>query len=228
MLAWETLDSAQVPGAGQTLRLMRRGDEFAIWVDGRPLMISREHASEDALAELVCTRLQPHGLPPRILIGGLGMGFTLGAALASLPADATVEVAEIVPQVVEWNRGPLAPLAGFPLLDSRCIVHESDVAEVLRGQQSPAAVYDAILLDVDNGPRSLSTPANAWLYSPDGIRRAAAVLRPRGFLAVWSAGPDTSFTNRLRRAGLEVEETLVRSRGRKGGSRHTVWLARAS
>jgi spermidine synthase len=253
LLAWETIDSAQVPGAATMLHLMRRGDEFAIWVDGRPLMTSREHGSEDALADLVCDRLSssryapgpltragkrptpakpaPAPLDPCILVGGLGMGFTLAAALRRLPADGCVEVAEIVPQVVEWNRGPIAHLAGFPLQDPRVIVHQADVAEVLRNlgcRAAPATIprYDAILLDVDNGPKSLSTPANEWLYSPEGIRTAVASLRPSGFLAVWSAGPDPSFTSRLRRAGLQVEELAVRSRGSKGGHRHTVWLAR--
>jgi len=297
MLAWETIDSAQVPDSSVMLRLMRRGEEFAIWVDGRPLMTSREHGSEDALAKLVCSRLglasaehspggrdlqrrpnaatcfaagtekklrrangpavpsrfrihdrrQPGAVDsatctaPCLLVGGLGMGFTLAAALDSLPADAVVEVAELVPQVVEWNRGPLGHLAGFPLDDPRVIIHQADVAAVLRSQHPaatampphipaqadpPLARYDAILLDVDNGPRSLSTPANSWLYSPDGVRAAATTLRPGGFLAVWSAGPDASFTNRLRKSGLDVDELLVRSRGPKGGCHHTVWLAR--
>jgi spermidine synthase len=221
MIPWIFLDSAPVPGGKGELRLYQRGREHSIMVDGQELMNSRVHSSEDALAELVCARLT--GMTaPRMLIGGLGMGYTLGAALSKLGPQAEVLVAELVPAVVEWNRGYLAEFAGYPLQDPRVSVHEVDVA-----LQINAALrdYDAILLDVDNGPAGLSRKSNDRLYNSAGLRAAFNALRPAGVLAVWSAGPDPGFTKRLRQTGFAVDEVRVRARGARGGARHMIWLA---
>jgi spermidine synthase len=222
MTPWTLLDSATVPGNGGELRLYRRGDEFSIKLSGRgELMNSRVHGSEDALAEQTCVRLAKDG-EPHVLIGGLGMGFTLAAALRCLGAQGWVEVAELVPAVVEWNRGPLGEAAGHPLRDPRVTVRAVDVARVLRAGHP---VYDAILLDVDNGPEGFTRKQNDWLYGMDGLNAACASLRPRGVLAVWSAGPAQDFLQRLRKTGFEVDEVCVRTRGSKG-ARHVIWFAR--
>ena len=221
MIPWELLDSVPVPGGKETLCLHRRGEEFSIRVDGRELMNSRVHGSEDALAELVCERLV-NCPAPKVLIGGLGMGYTTAAALHHLGAQAQVVVAELVPAVVAWNRGPLAGLAGHPLKDIRVSVREIDVARILQTKQ-PA--YDAIVLDVDNGPDGLTSIGNDWLYTRAGLNAAHATLKPSGILAVWSASPDAAFSRLLRRVGFTVEDVTVRSRGRKGGSHHMIWLA---
>jgi spermidine synthase len=222
MTPWILLDSAQLPGNGGELCLYRRGDEFSIKIAGRgELMSSRVHGSEDALAEQTCARLAGC-LKPRLLIGGLGMGFTLAAALRHVGDAAQVVVAEIAPAVVAWNRGPLGECAGHPLQDPRVSVREKDVARVLTaGQQA----YDAILLDVDNGPEGLTRRENDWLYGLNGLTAAYAALRPQGILAVWSAGPDQDFSQRLRKAGFEVDEVRVRAHGSKG-ARHIIWFAR--
>lgn len=221
MIPWELLDCAPVPGGGETLRLYRRGAEFSIRVDGEELMNSRAHGSEEALAELACARVA--GRPsPRVLIGGLGMGYTAAAALQRLGAQAQVVVAELVPAVVAWNRGVLAGLAGHPLEDERISVREIDVALMLTTE--PQA-YDAIVLDVDNGPDGLTRPGNAWLYTREGLRAAHAALKPSGILAVWSAAPEPAFSRLLRQTGFKVEEITARARGQKGGSRHMIWLA---
>jgi spermidine synthase len=219
---WILLDSAAVPGNGGELRLYRRGDEFSIKVAGRgELMNSRVHGSEDALAEQTCARLV-NRIAPKLLIGGLGMGFTLAAALRHLGDQGRAVVAELVPAVVAWNRGPLGEPAGHPLEDPRVSVREGDVARVLSaGQQA----FDAILLDVDNGPEGLTRQQNDWLYGMNGLNAAYAALRPRGVLAVWSASPDPDFVQRLRKVGFEVEEQRVRAHGTKG-ARHTIWFAR--
>lgn len=219
--AWVIVDSATVPTDGNVVRLYRRGEEFAIRVESSELMASGVHGSEDALAKEACLRIKNCDAP-RLLIGGLGMGYTLAAALGCLGADAEVVVAEIVPAVVLWNRGLLAHLAGAPLEDSRVRVLELDVALAL---QSATSAYDAILLDVDNGPRALTSAGNGWLYSPAGLDRTRSALAPGGILAVWSAWPDRSFTSRLRRAGFHVEQVTVRSRGARGGRKHVLWLA---
>ncbi len=221
MIPWQLLDSAPVPGGDETMRLYRRGEEFSIRVDGHELMNSRVHGSEEALAELVCGRLA--GRPaPALLIGGLGMGYTTAAALHRLGAQARVVVAELVPAVVAWNRGPLAALAGHPLDDPRIVVRETDVARIL---QTAGQTYDAILLDVDNGPEGLTRSGNDWLYSRAGLEAAHTALNPSGILAVWSATPSPAFTKLLRRTGFTVEEVTARARGPKGGSRHVIWLA---
>jgi spermidine synthase len=222
MTPWVLLDSAQVPGNGAELSLYRRNDEFSIKIAGRgELMNSRVHGSEDALAGQTCGRLADCA-QPRLLIGGLGMGFTLAAALRHLGDRGQVVVAELVPAVVVWNSGPLGEPAGHPLRDPRVSVRETDVGRLLlAGEQA----YDAILLDVDNGPEGLTRKQNDWLYSTDGLNAAYAALRPGGVLAVWSAGPAREFLPRLRKVGFEVEEVCVRGHGRKG-ARHIIWFAR--
>ena len=221
MVPWELIDSVPVPGGKGELRLYKRGAEFSIRLDRCELMNSRVHGSEDALAELACARVADRPRP-QVLIGGLGMGYTTAAALHRLRADGRLIVAELVPAVVKWNRGLLANLAGRPLQSDRVTVHEVDVAEILKVEHG---AYDAILLDVDNGPDGLTRKSNAWLYSPAGLAAAFRSLRPAGVLAVWSAGPDRAFAQRLREAGFEVEEVAVRSRGPRKGSRQTIWLA---
>jgi len=220
MIPWELLDSVHVPGGGEELRLYKRGEEFSIRLDGRELMNSRVHGSEDALANLACARIadRPH---PRVLIGGLGMGYTLAAALHRIGAGGEVIVAELVPAVVAWNRGPLGALAGRPLEDKRVTVREVDVAQTLNDHRR----YDAILLDVDNGPESLTLKSNDWLYARAGLEAARAALRPAGVLAFWSAAPHRVFAQRLRRVGFEVDEVCVRARGPRGGRPHTIWIA---
>jgi spermidine synthase len=220
MIPWELLGCAQVPGGGEELRLYKRGGEFSIRVNSRELMNSRAHGSEDALAELACAKIADRHRP-RVLIGGLGMGYTTAAALRRLGNGARIVVAELVPSVVEWNRGPLADLAGHPLQDARVTVREADVAQILKDERR---AYDAILLDVDNGPEGLILKGNDWLYSPNGLNAAYEALARAGVLAIWSAGPDHAFTKRLRRAGFEVNEVRVRARS-GGGGRHTIWLA---
>jgi spermidine synthase len=219
MIPWEHLDSARVPG-GDELRLMRRGTEYSIMAGAIELMNSRLSGSEEALATLSGDRIRGRARP-QVLIGGLGMGFTLRAALADLPADAGVTVAELVPAVVAWARGPMAHIFAGSLDDPRVTVREADVGELIR---SGRAAWDAILLDVDNGPGGLSRAENDGLYSPAGLAAARKALRPGGVLAVWSSTPDTGFTRRLQKAGYAVEEAQVRAhRGR--GARHVIWLA---
>jgi spermidine synthase len=221
VIPWTLLDTAAVPHDGGELRLLRRGAEFSIRLDTRELMNSRAHGSEEALAELACARIAARARP-RILIGGLGMGFTLRAALDALGAEARVVVAELVPAVVAWNRGPLADLSARGLDDARVTVVEADVADPIGSARS---AYDAILLDADNGPEGLSLAANDRLYDLAGLTAARTALRPGGVLAVWSAGPDANFARRLRTVGFEVDEARVRARGARGGARHIVWIA---
>jgi len=222
MIPWVQLDVAVVPGDGGELRLMRRGGEFSIMAGGIELMSTRLSGSEEALAALTCARLG--GRPaPEVLIGGLGMGFTLRAALAALGADAAVTVAELVPEVVAWARGPLAAVHGASLADPRVSVFEGDVG-VLIG--AGAANWDAILLDVDNGPEGLMRRANDDLYDAYGLGQARAALRTGGVLGVWSSGPHAAFAKRLGAAGFSVEELRVRANARgRGGARHVIWLA---
>ncbi len=221
MIPWEFLDSAQVPGQGAELCLYRRGAEFSIRVGNRELMNSRAHGSEDVLAELACARIAGR-TAPRILIGGLGMGFTLAAALRALGAGARVVVAELVPAVIAWNRGHLAALADHPLQDARVAVQEADVGQILRATRQ---TYDAILLDVDNGPQGMARKENDWLYARPGLEAAHAALRPGGALAVWSAAPNPVFARRLRGVGFIVDEIHTPARDSGKGRRHTIWLA---
>ena len=221
MIPRELVDAAVIPGGG-TLRLFRRGADWTILLDdpviGGDLMNSRQFGSEEALAELTCSGLRPDA---RVLIGGLGMGFTLRKALALLGSRAEVVVSELVPEVIDWARGHLADLHGESLDDSRVLVRQGDVADAMA--EGP---WDAVLLDVDNGPDGLVRASNNRLYSASGLARARASLRPGGVLAIWSAAPDARFVERLKRAGFAVEEQVVRARGTKG-PRHVIWLARA-
>lgn len=222
MTPWTLLDSAQVPGDGGELRLYRRGGEFSIVLVGRgELMSSRVHGSEEALAVQTCARLADNR-QARLLIGGLGMGFTLAAALQALGAQSRVEVAELIPAVVAWNRDPLGHLAGQPLDDPRVTVREGDIARLLTVESQ---AWDAILLDVDNGPEGLTRKQNDRLYDMEGLNAAYAALRPGGVLAVWSAGPAPEFMSRLRKVGFEAEELRVRAHGAKG-ARHVIWFGR--
>ncbi|QOZ24677.1 spermidine synthase [Bradyrhizobium sp. CCBAU 51753] len=221
MIPWEKLDTAQIPGTDGELRLMRRGREFSIKLGSNELMNSRLSGSEVALATLAAKKIEAVA-KPHMLIGGLGMGFTLRAALAALGADARIVVAELVPAVVAWARGPMAEIFAGSLDDRRLSIRETDVTEVIR---SHPKTFDAILLDVDNGPEGLTREANDALYSAAGLAAAHGALRPRGVLAVWSSGPHPSFTKRLRSAGFEVNEVAVRATGRGGGARHVIWIA---
>jgi spermidine synthase len=220
VIPWTLLDKAQVPGGGE-LRLMRRGGEFSIMLGANQLMNSRLSGSEEALARLALEKIRTRERP-RILIGGLGMGFTLRAALAALGGKAQIVVAELVPAVVRWARGPMADVFGESLTDPRVSVRETDISDLTR---SGSSSFDAILLDVDNGPEGLTREANDALYDLRGLSAARAALNPGGVLAVWSSGPNPSFTQRLRKAGFDVDETRVRANGRRSGARHVIWIA---
>ena len=220
MIPWIHLDTAAVPGGGGELKLMQRGTEFAIMAGATPLMNSRMSSSEIVLAEVACERLKGRR-NVRVLIGGYGMGFTLRAALAGLGTDAQVTVAELVPAVLKWARGPMADLTAGGLSDRRITVHETDVGSVI---ESGRGSFDAILLDVDNGPDGLSRTENDRLYNFAGLKAARQALRPGGMLAVWSAAPSKAFVNRLEQTGFVVEE--VKARANKGrGVRHIIWVA---
>ena len=220
MKAWELLGETSAPD-GTDIRLTRRDDEYVILANGKPLMSSRLHGSEEALATLGCmeTRAQES---PRVLVGGLGMGFTLRAVLDVLPSTASVIVAELVPAVIQWNRDSLAALAGYPLRDPRVRIEVADVGMTLRQNHGR---FDAILLDVDNGPAAFTVGVNAGLYDNSGVAAAYAALCPRGTLAVWSAWEDRKFEQRLRYHGFTVSVERVRARLKKGGPRHTIFLA---
>ena len=209
-----------MPDGGEELRLKQRGTEFSIMLGTNELMNSRLSGSEEALARLSCKRIRDRKAP-KMLIGGLGMGFTLRAALAELGPDAEVVVAELVPAVVAWARGPMAAVFGDCLDDPRVRIVEADVGLLIRAD---AAAYDAILLDVDNGPEGLSRKANDALYDPRGLSQAHAALKPGGVLAVWSSAPDAGFKRRLMRTGFAVDEVHTRANGKRG-ARHVIWLA---
>ena len=215
------LGTAQIPGTNTTLQLFQSGDLFSIRIPGRgELMNSRVHGSEEALAKLACARLG-RTTKARVLIGGLGVGFTLAAALKALGPDAEVVVAELVPEVVTWNRTLIGAPANHPLTDSRAQVYVGDVADLIRGEPGG---FDAVVLDVDNGPEALVRRDNNWLYSTAGLRVTRAALRPRGVVAVWSAGPDRAFGKRLREAGFAVAEHVVRPHRAGKGPRHHIWI----
>lgn len=207
---------------GTVMKLAQRDDEYVILAGGKTLMSSGMCGSEEALATLACSRAAALERPS-VLVGGLGMGFTLRATLNSLPPDATVVVAELVPEVVEWNRGPLGPLAGSPLEDTRVRIETRDVALVLK---SSAGKFDAVLLDVDNGPAAMTSSENAWLYDDQGIAAALGALKRGGVLAVWSAREDRKFEKRLRHGGFAVEVERVRGRSKNGGPHHTIFVGR--
>ncbi len=219
MKAWELLGETRTPD-GTDMRLTRRDDEYVMFANGKPLMSSRMHGSEEALATLACDHVRAMERP-RVLVGGLGMGFTLRAVLDLLPVGAVVTVAELVPAVIEWNRTVLAGLAAHPLTDSRVRIEVWEVGFVLRA--TPGR-FDVILLDVDNGPAAFTSPLNGGLYDNGGVAAAYAALRPGGTLAVWSAWDDRKFEQRLRYHGFDVEVARVRARLKKGGPRHTIFL----
>ncbi len=223
MIRWIHLDTTTVPDDGGELRLMQRGAEFSIMSGGIELMNSRLSGSEKALATLACERLRDRPTA-HILIGGFGMGFTLRAALESLGPQGRVTVAELVPAVIAWARGPMAHISGQCLQDPRLTIYDGDVGAPIGSAQ---ASYDAILLDVDNGPEGLSRKANDRLYDPSGLAAARRALRPGGVLAVWSSAPSAAFSQRLRKAGFAVEEVRVRATGGTRGARHVIWLATA-
>lgn len=219
MKPWILLGDSHTPD-GTRLTLMTRDREHVIFADGKILMSSRMHGSEEALASLACTPIATRQAP-RVLVGGLGLGYTLRATLNALPADATVVVSELVAGVVEWNRGPLGPLADHPLNDRRVEVVVEDVGKTMRRDTRG---FDAILLDVDNGPDAFTSAQNAGLYANDGVVHAHSALRPGGMLAVWSAWEDRKFEQRLRWAGFTVTMHRVRARLKHGGPRHTIFL----
>jgi spermidine synthase len=224
MIPWLQIDTARVPGADVELRLMRRGAEFSMMLGQNELMNSRLSGSEEALATLACKRIEAVKRP-HLLIGGLGMGFTLRAALAVLGSEARITVAELVPAVIAWARGPMADLFGGSLDDPRARILSADVVEVIR---SHASAFDAILLDVDNGPEGLIRKANDALYNTKGLKAIRRALRPGGVLAVWSSGPNALFSKRLRDAGFDVNEVVVRATARRSGARHVIWFATKS
>lgn len=220
MIPWVRLDAVQLDD-GPELRLMRRGSEFSIMLGSNELMNSRLSGSEQALANLAADQLE--GKPKlRWLIGGLGMGFTLRAALERLGVDAVITVAELVPSVITWARGPMAPVFDGCLDDPRVSIHEGDVGELIRGSDR---IWDAILLDVDNGPEGLTRKGNDALYSASGLSAAFRALTPGGIFSVWSSAPDAAFTRRLKQAGFLVREVPTRASTTKRGARHMIWIA---
>lgn len=221
MIARELIDTAQVPG-GEELRLFRHGGDFMIVLDRNELMSTRMSGSEQALATMSCERIAGQRAP-HLLIGGYGMGFTLRAALAMLGKDAKLTVAELVPKIIEWARGPMAEVAAGCLDDPRVQLVEEDVGLVIANARN---TYDAILLDVDNGPDGLVRQENDRIYSRQGLLAAREALRPGGVLAIWSAGQDPSFAARLRKARFDVEEVAVRARSNGKGAKHVIWFAR--
>jgi len=216
----ELIDTADLPDGG-TLRLMRRGQDYMILFGRNELMSSRLRGSEEALATLAYERLRGHSRP-HMLIGGLGMGFTLRAALAVLPPDARITVSELVPKIVDWAKGTLSHLFDDSLEDPRVAIDVGDVYALIAGARES---YDAILLDVDNGPDGLIHAANDRLYGKQGLRAAYAALRPGGVLAIWSAYPDIVFADRVRRTGFLVDEVKVRATGGRKGAHHVIWVA---
>jgi spermidine synthase len=224
MIPWLQIDTARVPGADIELRLMRRGEEFSMMLGQNELMNSRLSGSEEALATLTCKKIEAVKRP-HLLVGGLGMGFTLRAALAVLGRDARITVAELVPAVIAWARGPMADLFGDSLTDPRASIREADVVDVI--ESSPSA-FDAILLDVDNGPEALIRKGNDALYDRNGLHAIRGALRPGGILAVWSSGPNIAFTKRLRAADFDVNEVGVRATTKRSGAHHVIWFATKS
>jgi len=216
----ELISTAQVPD-GEELRLYRHGKDFMIVLDRNELMSTRQRGSEEALATMTCARIAKTPRP-HVLVGGYGMGFTLRAALAALPADAMVTVAEVLPDIIEWARGPMAEVAAGCLDDPRVHLIVGDVVKVI--ERSPET-FDAILLDVDNGPDGLVRPDNNRLYSRRGLSIAGEALRPGGVLAIWSAAKDDRFVRRLDEAGFAVDEVFVRARSNGKGAKHVIWFA---
>jgi spermidine synthase len=221
VIPWTLIDTTTIPGDGGEMYLYRRGDEYSIRVGHHELMNSREHGSEDALATLVCDRLIDRR-KVRVLVGGLGMGFTLAGVLNGVTAQSEVVISELVPSVVAWHRGPLAEVSGGILDDPRVRIRETDVARIIAESRD---AFDAILLDVDNGPAGITSKHNDKLYGLGGLRAAHRALREGGILAVWSSGPDPTFTRRLQQTGFTAEEVRVRGRANNKGQRYLIWLA---
>jgi len=219
---WELLGQTRTP-EGDEMTLTRHGTEYVINAGGQTLMSSRMHGSEEVLATFACARARTLEAP-RCLIGGLGMGFTLRTALDLLPPGATIVVAELIPALVEWNRGPLGALAGHPLRDRRVALEVGDVAAVM---QAAPRRFDAVMLDVDNGPSAFTASGNAGLYDDHGLADARAALNPGGVFAVWSSREDRRFEQRLRYAGFDVTIERVRGRLKKGGPRHVIFIGAA-
>jgi len=222
MIPWKEIDRAKVPGNEGEVILLSRGEEFSIRTAGTELMNSRIHGSEESLAELTLSRLDPKK-KWQILIGGLGMGYTLAATLEQTGSDAQILVAELIPAVVKWNQKYLGHLAGNPLADPRVRVTEEDVVKTIGKQR---AAWDAILLDVDNGPAGLTREANDRLYGNSGLKGSFDALRPGGILAIWSSAVDEAFTLRMKRTGFKTEIVSVRARKSGKGSKHTIWLGK--
>ena len=221
MIPWEEIERAEVPGGEEEVILRKRGTEFSIRVAATELMNSRIHGSEDALAELTCSRISRKP-GRRILIGGLGMGYTLAAALQHSGDDSLITVAELIPAVIRWNRQYLGHLAGNPLADDRVFVRQEDVAKTITREKS---IWDAIILDVDNGPDGLTRKVNDRLYGLSGLKNAFLALRTGGVLSIWSSGTDEQFTSRLEQCRFQTEIVTVRARKPGKGARHTIWLA---
>ncbi len=221
MNPWVLIDTVPLPDGRGDIRLIQRADEFSIMLGTIALMNSRLSGSEEAMAGLARARIgdRPNA---HVLIGGLGMGFTLRAALAEFPQTTSITVSELMPAVVAWAKGPMAPIFGDCLEDPRVDIKVVDVRRLIN---SAKASYDAILLDVDNGPDGLTVETNDALYSMTGLKAASAALRPGGVLAIWASAPDRAFTQRLQRAGFTVEEERIRANGKSRGSRHVIWLA---
>jgi len=221
VIPWEEIERAEVPGGEEEVILRKRGPEFSIRVATTELMNSRIHGSEDALAELTCSRISRKP-GRRILIGGLGMGYTLAAALQHSGDDSLITVAELIPAVIRWNREHLGHLAGNPLADGRVFVRQEDVAETITREKS---IWDAIILDVDNGPDGITRKVNDRLYGMSGLKNAFSALRTGGVLSIWSSGTDEQFTSRLKQCRFQTEIVTVRARKPGKGARHTIWLA---
>ena len=221
MIPWEEIERAEVPGGEEEVILRKRGTEFSIRVAATELMNSRIHGSEDALAELTCSRISRKP-GRRILLGGLGMGYTLAAALQHSEDDSLITVAELIPAVIRWNREHLGHLAGNPLADGRVYVRQEDVAKTITREKS---IWDAIILDVDNGPDGLTRKVNDRLYGLSGLKNAFLALRTGGVLSIWSSGTDEQFTSRLEQCRFQTEIVTVRARKPGKGARHTIWLA---
>jgi len=221
VIPWEEIERAEVPGGEEEVILRKRGPEFSIRIATTELMNSRIHGSEDALAELTCSRISRKP-GRRILIGGLGMGYTLAAALQHSGHDSLITVAELIPAVIRWNREHLGHLAGNPLADGRVFVRQEDVAETIAREKS---IWDAIILDVDNGPDGITRKVNDRLYGMSGLKNAFLALRTGGVLSIWSSGTDEQFTSRLKQCRFQTEIVTVRARKPGKGARHTIWLA---
>ncbi len=221
MIPWEEIDRAEVPGGEGEVILRKRGEEFSIRTGTTELMNSRLHGSEETLAKLTCSRIA-RKTGQRILIGGLGMGYTLAAALKHLGGDSRVTVVELIPAVVSWNREHFAHLAGKPFDDNRVSILEEDVGQIIGREK---ATWDAILLDVDNGPDGLTRKANERIYGMNGLKKAFWALRTGGILSIWSSGTDERFTRRLKQCQFQTEIITVRARKSGKGGRHTIWLA---